>query len=186
MPTQRTAACDVDDFKEALSRRLEPDAAHALLARIGFAAITYELLKGEIVEGLRSFFSWPDDTGELLPDEEYQTQVLSRDKNVYRASCLWLVEHMESFTLEDLDVLTRLHEQRGQAVHKGGYYFFNPEDDVDIELVRDAVDIVRRVGQFWGRINIEINSEFDDQEIADHEIRSGASMLCDMLLWVVK
>ena len=54
-----------------------------------------------------------------------------------------------------------------------------------MDLLLRARGIIQRLGQFWGQIDVDTNPQFDDQDVAPEDIRSGQSLLFDYVLSLV-
>lgn len=165
------------DFEESLRAKLDPAEVRINLARAGLVLATYELVKSEVIQGVRGFFVYLN-----RGHDNYQRHVLSlAPKSVFKASCAWLRE-MGALRDGDYETLEALQRHRYAVAHELPTYVGDPNTEVDIDLVRAVAEILRRLGQFWGRIEVDINEDFDGMEIADEDIRSGVSIFVDFLL----
>jgi hypothetical protein len=64
----------------------------------------YELVKYSIIEQLKNFYLSTESTGETEMLKQYTKEVLTLDKSIFVASCLWL-EKMEAISnKEELNV----------------------------------------------------------------------------------
>lgn len=151
------------------------------LARAGLVLATHEFVKAQIVDEVRDFFVIAG-TGK----HRYKLHVLDRaPDSTFEASCLWLRE-MGALRDGDYEMLKALQQHRHAVAHELVTYVMDPDTDVDLELVRSIAEILCRLGQFWGRIVIDMNDDFDGREVADDELRSGASIFVDFLLGVTE
>ena len=172
------------EFEDRLRRKLDPTALKDNLARAGLVLATYELLKSQIIGRVRDFFVWPDDLGELGTDSRYETDVLGRSNSPFSASCEWLV-YMDALTAEDLDVLTQFQQHRHEVAHELVAYLVDPEREIDLDLVAGARRVLRRLGVFWGRINVDSDPDYDHVDVADEDITSAASLLIEHLIEIL-
>ena len=151
------------------------------LARAGLVLATHEFAKAQVVDGVRDFFVFPD-----RGNDRYKVHVLDRaPDSTFEASCLWLRE-MGALRDGDYELLKALQHHRHAVAHELVTYVTDPDAEVDIELVRSVAEVLRRLGQFWGRIVVDTNGDFDGVEVADDDIRSGASIFVEFLLNVTE
>jgi hypothetical protein len=73
-------------FVEALSKKLDPDAIQSNLVRAGLFLAGWEMLKSEIENKVRDFFSYGFDSNGPLYSPRYKTDVLSRHESQFQAS----------------------------------------------------------------------------------------------------
>jgi hypothetical protein len=169
-----------------LEFKLLPENMTATLLRSPMLLTGWEFIRSDIIEGVRGFFvaGWDKSDAEVL-DPDYQQHVASKvvkgSVTIFDASVAWLVE-MEALTSDDVKLLRRVREHRNEVAHELAKYLVDPSADVSIELLFEVRDVIRRLGQFWGRIAVATNKEFDGQEIAPEDIRSGSSLLFDFIL----
>jgi hypothetical protein len=70
----------VDDYEARLTAKLAPESMQQTLIRAGTLLSAYELIKLQVVDGVRDFF-WTgneDDDGNREYDPGYETDVLAR------------------------------------------------------------------------------------------------------------
>ena len=74
----------------------------------------------------------------------YKAKVLDRaPKSRFRASLLWLVD-MEAITLAQADRLDEIYDHRHDLTHELIKYVVDPKFEPDVDLLADALDILRR------------------------------------------
>jgi len=167
-------------FESRLRAKLDADEVRQNLARAGLVLAIYEFVKFEIINGVRDFFVILNTGG-----DRYKAHVLERaPETTFKASCLWL-QDMNVLHERDYETLKALQEHRHTVTHDLVAYVVDPNTEINMDLVRQATEVLRRLGQFWGRIEVDTNPEFDGQEVTDEDIRSGPSILVDFLLNVV-
>jgi hypothetical protein len=170
--------------KADLEFKLLPENMTTTLVRASTLLTGWEFIRSDIVERVRGFFvdGWGD--GEV-PSPRYQQHVASRvvkdSVSIFDASVEWLVE-LEALTRDDVELLRRVREHRNEVAHELAKFLVDPSADVSIELLFEVRDVLQRLGQFWGRIVVDTNEEFDGQEVAPEDIRSGTSLLFDFIL----
>ena len=108
---------------------------------------------------MREFFCTGFDENGMRYDEvRYKAQVLDRaPKNKFRASLLWLVD-MEAITLAQADRLDEIYDHRHDLTHELIKYIIDLKFEPDVDLLADALDILRDVRRFWTQVEIDIGS----------------------------
>jgi hypothetical protein len=173
----------MDDYEAQLTAKLSHEGMTRTLIRAGALLSAYELIKLQIVDGVSDFY-WSGrmngDKKEYYPD--YQTDVVDRDKSLYRASAAWLVES-DALTPEDAVVLEKIHEHRNEIAHELPKILIDPDFDVNASLLVDATIVLRRLDVFWGRMSMDIDhARSEDIEVADKDIWEGPSLLMVSLM----
>ena len=150
----------MDEYAARLQAKLAPESIAQTLIRAGCFLSAYELIKNEVVDGVRGFFARGFKDGQQLYDEtEYQTDVLSRNlKSRYRASCDWLVQ-MGALTTAQAVALENIHTHRQEIAHELPKLLVDPDFEVRADLLLAAVDCVRSLGIFWGRISVDCDPQ---------------------------
>lgn len=173
---------NADDYSARLTAKLSHEAMTRTLIRAGAFLSAYELIKLQVVDGVKDFF-WTgrEDNGrkEYYPD--YETDVRARDKSTYRASVAWLVE-MDALKLEQAQILEKIHEHRHEIAHELPRILIDPDWDINASLLIDAALCLRSLDVFWGRISMDSDPQWDNTEVADKDIWGGPSLLMGSLI----
>jgi hypothetical protein len=175
----------MDWDKAALELKLLPESVTSTLVRASTLLTGWEFIRSDIIESVKGFYvgNWINEDGSL--DPRYQRDVLSKivsgSVSIFDASVAWLVE-MDALTAADVDLLRRVRDHRNEVAHELSKYLVDPSFDVSVELLFEVRDVIRRLGQFWGQIVVDTNEDFDGQDVAPEDIRSGASLLFDYIL----
>jgi hypothetical protein len=93
--------------------------------------------------------------------------VLARaPKNKFRASLLWLVEG-DAITLAQADRLDDIYAHRHELSHELIKYVVDPDFEPDVELLTDALTILKSIRRFWTSMEKDIGSfeEFGDVDL---------------------
>ena len=172
----------VDDRLEKLKAKLAPETVGLTLIRAGCFLAAYELIRTEVVDGVHGFFWCGFDEGSHLYDEgQYQKHVLSLNpKSKYRASCAWLIE-MDALTVTDVDTLEAIYKHRQEIAHELPKLLIDPDFEVRTDLLVAAIECVRKLGVFWGSIEVSTNPDYDGQEVDVDGIKSGSYLLMEYL-----
>ena len=86
------------------------------LTYAGFILVAFELAKGMIVNPIKAFYE-NSTFGEGMPFKSYEEDVLSRHKNKFEASLLYLRDFMEAINSEDVMTIQALRKHRNDLAH---------------------------------------------------------------------
>ena len=87
------------------------------LTYAGFILVAFELAKGMIVKPIKAFYENVT-FGEGMPFKTYEEDVLSRHKNQFEASVLYLRDVMEAIDSEDVMTIQALRKHRNDLAHE--------------------------------------------------------------------
>jgi hypothetical protein len=151
------------------------------LVLAGLYLVAYELLRGSIVGRLRLFFA-PGGV-DADPGSEYGAKVLALyPKDVFHASCLWLREN-QAISEADVVDLQGIRDHRNELAHELPSFLVEVERVVDVRRLERIRSLVTKVEHWWIReVEIPTHPDFDGQQIADNDIRSGVAMFLDMVV----
>lgn len=159
---------DPEAYRRRLEAKLEPTTIRATLGFAGLYQMTHELIKVAVLDEVREFFWRGIERGTMVYDESrYAADVLAKaPKDRFRASLLWLVEG-EAITLVEADRLDDIYAHRHELSHELIKYIVDPDFEPDVDLLTDALAILRAVRRFWTSIEKDIGSfeEFGDVDL---------------------
>jgi hypothetical protein len=172
----------VDDYEARLTAKLSPESMKQTLVRAGAFLSAYELIKLQVVDGVRDFY-WTglEEHGKKVCYPDYQTDVLTRDKNRFTASVAWLVD-CDALTADHASVLEEVHRHRHEIAHELPRILIDPDFEINSSLLIDAALVLRALDVFWGRMSMEIDPQWDGVDVADKDIWSGPSFLMGSLI----
>lgn len=172
----------MDDYEARLMAKLSHEGMTRTLIRAGALLSAYELIKLQIIDGVSDFY-WSGrmdgDKKEYFPD--YQTDVVDRDKSLYKACVAWLVES-DALPPEDGSVLEKIREHRNEVAHELPKILIDPDFEVNASLLIDATIVLRRLDVFWGRFTVDADPQWDGVEVTDKDIWGGPSLLMVSLM----
>ncbi len=171
-------------YERRLQEKLAPGAIKENLLGAALFLVVYELLKTEVIEKTRGFFCTGFDQTGLLYSPNYDSQVLALDRNRIKASCLWLA-HNGAISEADIDVAQAIADHRHAVAHELPRFLVDPDAHIDHNLLLEAHRLITALGRFWGRIEVDTNSEFDGHDVRDEDIKSGAMLLMEHILVVL-
>jgi hypothetical protein len=170
---------DTEPFK----MKLQPDAIHAGLVRAGLFLAGWELLKAEIVDGVQAFFVDGFDEKRPTVSHEYTTQVLQRHRSRFEASILWLVE-ADALDSTQADQVRSIHAHRNEVAHELPKLLIEPGRGISADLLSQMHTLLRVLGRFWGGVEVDTDSRFDEETVDRDQIQSGAMLLMQHLIEV--
>ena len=170
-----------DDFLEKLNARLQRNAIQRCLMRAGLFLTGYELLKAEIQDKVKGFFVFPAFNNEPEDTREYDSKVKILDKSEFRACCKWL-HQAGAINETQLQAVFDLRDLRNKVAHELPNFIIDQSYEIPRGVLESMEFIITILGQFWGRVEIDVNPDFDSQSIDDHDIRSGSSLLMELVI----
>ena len=170
-----------DDFLEKLISRLQPNAIQRCLMRAGLFLTGYELLKSEIQGKVKALFVFPSSGSEAEDIRDYEAKVLILDKSEFRACCMWLLQ-AGAISDAQLQAIYDIRDLRNKIAHELPSFIIDQSYEIPRGVLENMELILSLLGQFWGRIEIDTNPDFDSQIIHDQDIHSGPSMLMGLVI----
>jgi len=165
-------------------RFLDPDVVRPSLFLATMFITTFEVLKGSVVDRIRSFYTNEIDENGPLVGPKYQVEVASKNKSLIYASLEWLQEH-EVIADKDLAVFEQLKRTRNQLAHQLFAVVTGQVKSTHEAQFEVLVELLRKI-EVWWVVNVEIptNPDFDGQEIDEAGIVPGAVLSLQMLIQV--
>lgn len=159
---------DPDTYRQRLEAKLRPERIRATLGFAGLYQIVHEQIKNAVLNEVREFYGWGIEGGSAHYNESaYSKGVLARAPgNKFRASLLWLVD-ADAITLAQADRLDDIYAHRHDLSHELIKYVVDLDFEPDIELLVDALTILKLITRFWTEIEKDIGSfeEFGDLDL---------------------
>jgi len=153
---------DPEAYRRRLEAKLRPERMRATLGFVGLYQMVHELIKTAVLAEVREFYWQGIEDGVMVYDEQaYAEDVLvTAPKNKFRASLLWLVQG-DAITLAQADRLDDIYAHRHELSHELIKYIVDPDFEADVELLTDALTILKAIRRFWTSIEKDIGS-FED------------------------
>lgn len=158
---------DPEAYRQLLEAKLRPERIRATLGFSGLYQMVHELIKTAVLDEVRQFYWRGIDDGVIVYDEQaYAQRVVRASKNKFRASLLWLVEG-DAITLAQADRLDDIYAHRHDLSHELIKYIVDPDFEPDVELLTDALTILKAIRRFWTSIEKDIGSfeDFGDVDV---------------------
>ena len=167
-----------------ITEKLEPQAIRSTMIRAGLYLAAFELLSAEVVDKVKAFFVMGFDQHGYTYSPDYATKVLSLDRNIYNASCKWLVT-VEAVTTEQATELQAIRVHRNLIAHELPKLLIDPSIHLNPWLLERCRFYIGLLGRFWGGIEADTNPDFAGAAIDYKAIKSGTSLLMDYIWEIV-
>lgn len=87
----------------------------------------------------------------------------------FEASLLWLRDS-EAITSAQMQALERISRHRHDLTHELDRYLVDPEHEPDVDLLVEALEILRSISRFWTQIEIDIGILEEHGEVTVDEV----------------
>jgi len=171
----------MDDIRlRQVLTKLEVSAIQGTLVRAGLYLAGFELLRSDVVSRTKDFFLAGFDERGLTYSPEYE-KVRALDADIYVASAKWLVT-VGAVTAAQTEELVQIRRHRNEIAHELPKLLVDPAFHLSPALLERCRYFVDLLGRFWGGVEADTSPDFADGEIDYESIKSGSSLLMD-LIW---
>lgn len=164
--------------------KLESEVMRRNLTGCSLFLTAYELLKGQIVDQVRSFYFVGFDPQGDIYSPEFREKVLSLDKDLFSACCQWLVR-AKALTDEDVLQIKEIREHRNFVAHRLPEILLEADKQVDTSLLNRCEHFIATLGRFWGGIAADTDPQFDGVEVDYDGIVSGPELIMKLIRSVI-
>ncbi|MFC1513458.1 hypothetical protein ACFL5P_00440 [candidate division KSB1 bacterium] len=164
---------------------LKPEIAKERLIETSLFLMSFHLLKSSIIEGVRDFFIVGFNEDKYTISEDYEESVLSKSKHKFDASLLWL-KSVDAIDDNDIKEIQNLREIRNQLAHDIPQIVFNDSEAFDKSLIEKVRYYLRKIDNFWGQIDVDINADIDHSKVDYDNIVSIRSLILDYISQIVQ
>ena len=177
------------DYREQWESFLNPEVFKDRVINISMYITIYEMLKDQIISRIKDFYVMTlIGAKDLVGEEKYKLEVLSRHKNHFYASISWLIEN-EVINEKDKDNIEALKSYRNYLAHEMSDIVFNGKVKDLMKNFLCAYQLIHKIENWW-IVNFEmaINPDFTDANLEDidiNNIQSGKKLMIDMALSVL-
>src|SRR5206468_3838017 len=114
---------------------------------------------------------------------DYRTKIVDRlgRQHLFQSSLLWLIE-AGALTQERADELALLREHRNELVHDLFRYLADPPVDTDMELLADAIEILKGLERFWTQTELDIGAFDEYGDVSTEEVTPAWAIVFEMAL----
>jgi hypothetical protein len=155
------------------------------LTYAGFVLVAFELLKSMIVNPIKAFYQ--DMTfGEGMPFKSYEVDVISRHKNQFEASLLYLRDFMEALDAEDVITIQELRTHRNNLAHDLPIMLGSLDVEEYIPLLEKADKVLFKLSNYRTYMEIGVDPTFQNRGIDWDTIKGPEYLLFEEIINKVK
>jgi hypothetical protein len=120
--------------------------------------VAFELVRKLVVNRVAAFYDHMT-FGEGLPFKTYEHDVLARHKHVFEASLLYLKDHFEAISAEDVVAIQALREHRNKIAHDLVSMLPTLDRVESAQMLSNAREALFRLSNFWVYIDAGADPE---------------------------
>ncbi|PPH96028.1 hypothetical protein C5C56_15470 [Rathayibacter sp. AY1D1] len=154
----------------------------------GLYQMTHEMIKKSVIDDVKAFYGYVklDEVGVWsngdAGKEAYRRNVLDlAPKKVFDASLLWL-RAADAVTSEQMARLNDIYNYRHVLTHELVKFIIDVDFEPDIELLTDAIQILRALSRFWIQIEKDIGTFDTHGDVDIDSVESGPLLVLDMCI----
>ena len=141
----------------------------------------FELLRGTIIDRIKSFFAQDYKDGKPVPSPEYQ-KVLSRHRSPLQASCLWLLKN-DVITEGDIATVHSIRQHRNEIAHRLPNFLASAEHEIDLTLFLEIRRLLLKIERWWIlEVDIPTNPDHDGEKISETDVTPGVIIALDLVI----
>ena len=165
---------------------LDSNHLHRELSRMGLFILAYELLKAAVVDGVKDFYLSGFDVEGPTDSADYSIDVLSLDRHRFNASLIWL-QNSGAIDQNDVREIQELRIQRNRIAHEAPSLLSREGTTVCREIIVTVERFVRKIDNYWGRVNAEIVLDPEQLECVDMDsIASSRSVILGYIIDIME
>lgn len=178
---------DPQAWRERLQAKLSPERVRSTLAFAGLYQMVHEMIKRTVIEDVKGFYGHsPLDDGTWLTGEQgketYKRDVLSLAPNApFRASLEWL-RTSEAITSTQVARLEDIYGHRHALTHELAKFIIDVDSEPDIDLLTDAVQIMRDISRFWIQVEKDVGTFDHYGDVDVNDVQPGSLLVVDMCI----
>jgi hypothetical protein len=177
---------DPGAWREQLRSKLAPERIRATLAFAGLFQMAHEMIKHSVIEDVKGFYSYSAvDGGKWFwgdqGEQTYKRDVLSLagQGQVFRASLIWL-QNCSAITSAQVTRLQEIYDHRHELTHELAKFIVDVDAEPSVDLLIDAVQILRDVSRFWAQVEIDTGTFDEHGDVSVDAVQSGSVLVLDM------
>ena len=167
--------------------RMTDDEVTRILTYAGYVLLSFELVKGMIVEPIKLFYNnlfYNNSTFEGETFKSYANDVLTRHKNEFEACLLYLKDFMDAIDSKDIETIQALRRHRNELAH-------NLPDKLSLDQISDnsrlldnSKKVIFKLSNY--RAYMEIGQEPELEGIDWSSVRGHEYLLLETIISKVK
>ncbi len=158
---------------------MKPEDVRHHLSHAGLILLSFELLKKLVIVRVKNFYA-NTFFGPGMPFKTYEDDVLARHRDVFEASLLYLRDHFDAISADEMDAIQELRKYRNRIAHE------LPQLILDMDAAQNELMLIKaraclfRLSNFWVYIDVGADPDFRD---TDWEAAAGDDlMLLDQII----
>lgn len=151
------------------------------LVYAGLFLVAFELVKELVTRRVKGFYA-NTTFGPGMPFDSYERDVLSRAKNEFEASLLYLRDHFEAIVSEDVLAIQALRKHRNDIAHELPRMLPSMDPLENEKLLVRARESLFRLSNFWVYIDIGTDPACKAQNVDWETVAGEDLMLLDQII----
>ena len=158
---------------------MKPENIRRHLSLAGLILLSFELVKKLVIVRVKKFYA-NTVFGPGMPFKTYEDDVLSRHRDVFEASLLYLRDHFEAISADEMNAIQELRKYRNRIAHE------LPQLILDMDAAQNELMLIKaraclfRLSNFWAYIDVGADPDFRDIDWGT--IAGGDLMLLDQII----
>jgi hypothetical protein len=175
-----------DDIIKAWEKFVDPQKWKRSLIEASIFITAYELLKQEIINRPKSFFTCGDeDQPENRLEYEKEVKALHK-KDMLVASCLWL-QNQGAISSQEVKLILQIRDHRNAIVHELPRLIATTELKVDERLLESLNELATKISRWWAlEVDVPTNPDLDHVEVKEENVRTGLMMFMQVVMRIFK
>jgi hypothetical protein len=151
------------------------------LTHVGLILLAFELVKKLVIVRVKHFYA-DIVFGDGLPFKTYEDDVLARHKDVFEASLLYLRDHFEAISADEMDAIQELRQYRNRIAHELPQLILDMAPAQNELMLAKARACLFRLSNFWVYNDIGADPSFKNRGIDWDTIAGTDLMLLDQII----
>lgn len=165
------------EFPDSLS----PAELNRNLVYAGLFLVAFELVRELVINRVKGFYA-NTTFGPGMLFRTYEQDVLARHKHAFEASLLFLRDHFEAISPDDVMAIQALREHRNVIAHELPRILPIMDPSENERLLLRAREALFRLSNFWVFIDIGADPEFKSKALDWKQIAGEDLMLLDHII----
>lgn len=172
-----------DENTEKWLKFLDPENLKDKLIFSSLYIATYESFKDYVIEEAKFFFNNGFSEEKFTFSKEYNSEVLSRDKNVLNATLYWLKD-FGAIENNDIEVLNELRKYRNKLSHELMDLLFEGLPQELPKKFSQLIELRVKIEKWWVlNVELPINPDFDaHEEFSEENITTSSQIFNQIVL----
>ncbi|ELV8746746.1 hypothetical protein QNF06_004293 [Vibrio vulnificus] len=153
-----------------------------VLTYAGFILVSFELVKSLIVKPIKAFYQDTTFDGGIF--KSFEEDVLSRHKDIFQASLLYLRDFMKTLDSEDVEIIQSLRKHRNELAHDLPNMLGELNVDEQSNLLEQTGKVLLKLSNYRSFMEIGADPEF--KHVDWDSVKSSEYLLFEEVLNKVK